>query len=75
MLEWTNGGPTDLENLLRLCGHHHRAIHTGISIEGHPNGELTFTRPDGQEIAIGTDPLQDRLRDRFIGGPAPPTPP
>src|SRR5690348_16520464 len=24
---WSNGGPTDLGNLVLLCGHHHRLIH------------------------------------------------
>ena len=24
---WTNGGPTSLDNLVLLCGHHHRTIH------------------------------------------------
>jgi hypothetical protein len=24
---WTNGGPTDLDNLVLLCGRHHRLIH------------------------------------------------
>jgi hypothetical protein len=24
---WINGGPTSLENLVLLCGHHHRTIH------------------------------------------------
>jgi HNH endonuclease len=24
---WSDGGPTDLSNLLLLCGHHHRLVH------------------------------------------------
>ena len=24
---WTHGGPTSLDNLVLLCGHHHRTIH------------------------------------------------
>jgi hypothetical protein len=27
MWHWANGGPTDLDNLTLLCGHHHRAVH------------------------------------------------
>ncbi len=26
---WADGGPTDLNNLVLLCGHHHRALHQG----------------------------------------------
>jgi Domain of unknown function (DUF222)/HNH endonuclease len=27
IVHWADGGPTDLDNLVLLCGHHHRAIH------------------------------------------------
>ncbi len=26
---WADGGPTSLENLILLCGHHHRLVHSG----------------------------------------------
>src|SRR5690606_36100395 len=26
---WANGGTTDPDNLVLLCGRHHRAVHTG----------------------------------------------
>jgi len=26
---WIDGGPTSLDNMILLCGHHHRLIHTG----------------------------------------------
>lgn len=70
--EWSNGGPTDLENLLRLCGHHHRAIHRGIRIEGAPDGTVRFYRRDGEEITVGTQRLDQHVRDRFIGAGADP---
>jgi hypothetical protein len=27
ILHWIQGGPTKLDNLVLLCGHHHRTIH------------------------------------------------
>ena len=27
IVHWSSGGPTDLDNLVLLCGHHHRLIH------------------------------------------------
>jgi len=27
VVHWADGGPTDLDNLVLLCGHHHRVIH------------------------------------------------
>ena len=27
LTHWINGGPTKLDNLALLCGHHHRVIH------------------------------------------------
>ncbi len=73
--EWVRDeGPTDLDNLVRLCGYHHRVIHRGWKIEGSPGGRLQWFRPDGRELTIGTGALPTDLHDRFIGvqaGPAP----
>jgi hypothetical protein len=47
VLHWTDGGPTDLVNLLLLCWRHHHAVHEGgfrISFE---HGVVTVWRPDG----------------------------
>lgn len=27
LIHWARGGPTDLDNLLLLCSHHHRFVH------------------------------------------------
>ncbi len=27
IVHWNDGGPTDLDNLILLCGHHHRTLH------------------------------------------------
>lgn len=67
--EWIrDDGPTDLDNLVRLCGHHHRAVHRGIRIERDPDGGLRFYRPDGKAITVGTQRLDPSIRERFIGG-------
>jgi hypothetical protein len=29
IVHWVDGGPTSLENMILLCGHHHRLIHAG----------------------------------------------
>ena len=47
---WEHQGPTDLDNLILLCRHHHTLIHRrGWKLTGtatHP----TFTRPDGTTL-------------------------
>jgi hypothetical protein len=41
---WTNGGPTNADNLIGLCWAHHTLVHDGgWTTTGHPDGELTFT--------------------------------
>ena len=40
---WVDGGPTNLDNLITLCGFHHRLVHReSWEIIGNPNGELNF---------------------------------
>ena len=44
---WAQGGTTDLDNLISLCGHHHRFVHEhGWHITGDPNDQVVFRRPD-----------------------------
>lgn len=39
VVHWADGGPTDLSNLVTLCGHHHRHVHaTDAVIEVHDDG-------------------------------------
>jgi hypothetical protein len=45
---WADLGPTDLENLILLCGFHHRYLHEhGWTIEDRPDGSMVFKKPDG----------------------------
>ena len=53
---WADGGPTDLDNLILLCGYHHRFFHEhGWRIENDPDHKPVFHKPDGQ-IYPPTDP-------------------
>ena len=43
IIHWAEDGPTNLDNLLTLCGFHHRLIHSqGWTIIGNPNGPVEF---------------------------------
>jgi hypothetical protein len=49
---WLSGGPTDLANLVLLCGAHHRAVHEGgWRIQRHAGGNLTVTPPRRRQPA------------------------
>lgn len=51
---WRNGGLTDLDNLVPLCGAHHRAVHDeGWHLVLGPRRKMTLTRPDGQVLTTG----------------------
>jgi hypothetical protein len=47
MRPWENGGETDISNGMLDCPRHHDMNHHGYRVEGDPNGELRFYRPDG----------------------------
>ncbi|HKX72135.1 MAG TPA: DUF222 domain-containing protein [Acidimicrobiales bacterium] len=71
---WADGGPTDLDNLVLLCRHHHRLLHEGgytaALVDNHPR----FYRPDHTPIrppdapppnpAPGSTELRRRHRQR-----------
>ncbi|MEP6298745.1 MAG: HNH endonuclease signature motif containing protein [Ilumatobacter sp.] len=51
---WSNGGLTDLENLLPVCVHHHHEIHdSGWGVRLGPQRRLTITLPDGTVMTAG----------------------
>ncbi|MBI4261023.1 MAG: DUF222 domain-containing protein [Actinobacteria bacterium] len=57
---WERGGPTDLHNLVLVCGFHHRLVHEhGWRIRLGLDGGVRWYRPDG---------------GLFRSGPAPPRP-
>lgn len=46
---WADGGPTDLENLVHLCGHHHRLLHEGgYSVRLVDDGAFEFRTSAGR---------------------------
>ncbi len=48
---WSNGGPTDLDNLCLVCSHHHHLIHDqGWTIHQDPDRTWHLTRPDGTPV-------------------------
>ena len=50
---WFHQGPTTEDNLLLLCGRHHRFVHEhGWHVTG-PNHALRFHRPDGTTLRAG----------------------
>jgi len=61
---WADGGSTDLENLVLLCGYHHRFVHEhGWTIEGDPDGKLIFRKPNGTIYPPARPGLDPRLRE------------
>ena len=53
LLEWINGGETNLDNSALLCERHHTKVHHGFRVERQPDGRWRTWRPDGTEILIG----------------------
>ena len=48
---WSNGGATDLDNLLSLCKYHHMLVHErGYLIAAQHCGTFAFYRPDGTPL-------------------------
>jgi hypothetical protein len=48
---WVNGGPTSLDNLVLLCGFHHRLLHEGgFRMSMDADSGPRFFAPHGQEI-------------------------
>jgi hypothetical protein len=67
IVHWADGGLTDLDNLVTLCGFHHRLVHErGWRVVGHPGRTLRFLRPDGRPLALLPPTLRDDVRNRLV---------
>ncbi len=70
LLEWDHRGPTDLNNMLPLCSHHHHLVHEADwQLHLAADRTLTIRQPDGRTFAtagiqIGTAARADRSRAR-----------
>lgn len=63
-----HGGRTDEDNLLMLCGHHHRRVHEGgWRMRGKPGRDLRIFRPDGRELGAGPVPIRPKSRSGARG--------
>jgi 5-methylcytosine-specific restriction endonuclease McrA len=63
IIPWAHGGPTDLDNLILLCGIHHRWVHeNGWHITGPPHARL-FRRPDRTPYPHPRPQLDPRLTE------------
>jgi hypothetical protein len=61
MVHWNDGGATDQNNLITLCGRHHRAVHElGWTMEGDPDGAVSFTSPQGRTVSSVPSPTWRR---------------
>ena len=59
---WVHGGATDLDNLVTLCGRHHRAVHElGWVMKGNANTVLSFTSPHGRIMRSVPSPTWPRI--------------
>lgn len=78
LVHWADGGPTDLYNLITLCGYHHRLVHlSGWRISGNPEGEITWIAPWGEpyhQLRVGIPGIEyaREVRKLLAQSPHPP---
>jgi len=53
---WAKGGATELDNLVLLCWHHHRAVHEGGYLVERARHGVRCSRPDGTVIDVRPPP-------------------
>ena len=65
---WADGGETKLDNLVTLCSQHHRLVHEGGYGVRMNDGEIEFTRPNGQVMPPAGKLLGAFPRERHCAG-------
>jgi len=66
---WSKGGRTDRENLISVCGHHHKLMHEGgWRLRGSPSGKVEFFDAQGRVARPGAPALRPEVRKRLPGG-------
>jgi hypothetical protein len=61
---WARGGETKLDNLVLLCGHHHRLVHEGgFKVLRRGDGRMMFWRPDGRPLPTFPFPTRGRCAE------------
>ena len=64
---WSRGGATDLDNLVLICGFHHRLVHEhGWRVERTFDGRVRWFRPDGSRYRGGPEPPAGKPSDDFV---------
>jgi hypothetical protein len=62
IVHWSHGGATDLDNLILLCGFHHRFVHeNGWHITTNKNNQFQFRKPDWTPFPGPKPDLHPRL--------------
>jgi hypothetical protein len=57
---WSEGGRTDLDNLVLVCTFHHKLVHElGWRLKRHPDGDVGWFRPDGTRYRAGPAPPRE----------------
>jgi hypothetical protein len=64
---WLDDGKTDLDNLVSLCGYHHRRLHDReYRIEPDAGGELRFETASGAVIRVRSQGLDEAEQDPVL---------
>ena len=59
---WAQGGETKRDNLMLLCGHHHRLVHEGgFKVFVDHKGNQCFRRPDGRAVPSCGFQIEDQV--------------
>ena len=69
VVPFSSGGPTEMDNLARICHFHHfLKTHEGFSLEGGP-GAWVWRHPDGSRHSAREEPPPERGDDEAPPGP------